>query len=252
MTMHPDDLLDQLKKAATPRKQKTLDLIYEVCKEQYERGSRDFSVATIARIAEDRGGPSKGAIHNKTGDDYKGLIKAWAEHTGGVTRKVRQVSENPYSALIDKIDNPALRSMMAGILAENRQMRREITLLKAEGNRVIDMRPQSDQPRETVQVLPASFGLYPSEIEALRHAVSDRVLKDEGWTTDAEGRVISEAGRPVYKPGYMMAIRKIIGEGVKQPNYTAAQFNAETKAHGGMPIDTDWDRMPDAGKERLE
>ena len=113
-------------------------------------------------------------------------------------------------------------------------------------------RTQSDQPRETVQVLPASFGLYPSEIEALRHAVSDRVLKDEGWTTDAEGRVISEAGRPVYKPGYMMAIRKIIGEGVKQPNYTAAQFNAETKAHGGMPIDTDWDRMPDAGKERLE
>jgi hypothetical protein len=215
MTMHPDDLLDQLKKTATPRKQKTLDLIYEVCKEQYERGSRDFSVATIARIAEDRGGPSKGAIHNKTGDDYKGLIKAWAEHTGGVTRKVRQVSENPYSALIDKIDNPALRSMMAGILAENRQMRREITLLKAEGNRVIDMRPQSTQPREAVQVLPASFGLYPSEIEALRHAVSDKLLAGEGWTSDAEGRVISETGRPVYKPGYMTAIRKIIGEGVK-------------------------------------
>ena len=100
--MHPDDLLDQLKKTATPRKQKTLDLIHEVCREQYERGSRDFSVATIARIAADRGGPSKGAIHNKTGDDYKGLIKAWAEHTGGVTRKVRQVSENPYAALIDK------------------------------------------------------------------------------------------------------------------------------------------------------
>ncbi|MCX7173727.1 MAG: gamma-mobile-trio protein GmtX [Proteobacteria bacterium] len=85
MKMHPDDLLDQLKKTAGPRKQKTLDLIYEVCREQYERGSRDFSVATIARIAADRGGPSKGAIHNTTGDDYKGLIKAWAEHTGGVT-----------------------------------------------------------------------------------------------------------------------------------------------------------------------
>lgn len=207
--MHPDDLLDQLKKTATPRKQKTLDLIHEVCREQYERGSKDFSVATIARITEDRGGPSKGAIHNKTGDDYKGLIKVWAEHTGGVTRKVRQVSENPYTALIDKIENPALRSMMAGILAENRQMRREITLLKAEGNRVIDMRPPSAESRE----VPASTGLFPSEIEALRHAVSDRVLKDEGWTTDAKGRVISEAGRVVYKPGYVSAIRKIIGEG---------------------------------------
>jgi len=210
--MHPDDLLDQLKKTATPRKQKTLDLIYEVCREQYERGSKDFSVATIARITEDRGGPSKGAIHNKTGDDYKGLIKAWAQHTGGVTRKVRQDSVNPYTTLIDKIENPALRSMMAGLLAENRQMRREITLLKAEGNRVIDMRPQTTEPREVVHILPASTGLFPSEIEALRHAVSDRLLKDEGWTSDAEGRIFNDAGRVVYKPGYVSAIRKIIGE----------------------------------------
>ena len=211
MTMHPDDLLDQLKKAATPRKQKTLDLIHEVCREQYERGSKDFSVATIARIAEERGGPSKGAIHNKTGDDYKGLIKAWAEHTGGVTRKVRQVSENPYTALIERIENPALRSMMAGILAENRQMRREITLLKAEGNRVIDMRPIPAESREAVQILPASTGLFPSEIEALRHAVSERLFEDEGWKTDAEGRILNELGRPIFKPGYVSAIRKIIG-----------------------------------------
>ena len=249
---HPDDLLDQLQKTATPRKQKTLDLIHEVCREQYERGSRDFSVATIARIAEDRGGPSKGAIHNKTGDDYKGLIKAWAEHTGGVTRKVRQVSENPYTALIDKIENPALRSMMAGILAENRQMRREITLLKAEGNRVIDMRPRLPESRETVQILPVSTGLYPSETEALSHAISDRLLKDEGWTTDAEGRVINEAGRVVYKPGYVTAIRKIVGEGTPKPKYTASRFNAEIKAQGGTPIDSEWDLMPDVGNERVK
>jgi hypothetical protein len=210
--MHPDDLLDQLKTTATPRKQKTLDLIHEVCREQYERGSKDFSVATIASIAADRGGPSKGAIHNVTGDDYKGLIKAWAQHTGGVTRKVRQISANPYSALIDKIENPALRSMMNGVLAENRQMRRVITLLKAEGNRVIDMRPhQSTESRETVQILPASYGLYSTEIEALRHAVSARFFEDEGWTTDAEGRVFNDTKRAIYKPGYVTAVRKIIG-----------------------------------------
>ena len=93
--MHPDDLLEQLKKTATPRKQKTLDLIHEVCKEQYERGSRDFSVATIARIAEDRGGPGKGTIHNKTGDDYKGLIKAWAEHTGASPARCVRSARTP-------------------------------------------------------------------------------------------------------------------------------------------------------------
>ena len=100
--MHPDDLLEQLKANANARKQKNLDLIHAVCREQYERGSKDFSVATISRIAQERGGPATSTIHNKTGDGYKGLIRAWAEHTGGVTRKVRQVSENPYAALIDK------------------------------------------------------------------------------------------------------------------------------------------------------
>lgn len=231
MTMHPDDLLEQLKKTSTPRKQQTLDLIYEVCREQYERGSRDFSVATIARIAADRGGPSKGAIHNKTGDDYKGLIKAWAEHTGGVTRKVRQTRENPYSELIGKIENPALRSMMAGILAENRQMRREITLLKAEGNRVIDMRPKLCESREPVQILAASTGLYPSEFEALCHAVSDRLFKDEGWACDAEGRVLNEAGRVLFKPGYVTAIRKIISGG--KP--TASESSTRIGVGDGKP-----------------
>lgn len=226
MTMHPDDLLDQLKKTATPRKQRSLEVIYDVCREQYERGSRDFSVATIAKIAVDRGGPSKGAIHNKTGDDYKGLIKAWAEHTGGVTRKVRQVSENPYSELIDKIENPALRSMMAGILAENRQMRREITLLKAEGNRVIDMRPTASASRETVEVLPATTGLYPSEIEALRHAVSEKLLKDEGWTTDAEGRILNDAGRVIFKAGFMTAIQKFVGESQASDGKSAKRIGA--------------------------
>ena len=147
------------------------------------------------------------------------------------------------------IENPALRSMMAGILAENRQMRREITLLKAEGNRVIDMRPRLPESPETVQILPASTGLYPSEIDALRHAISDRLLKDEGWTSDTEGRVINEAGRVVYKPGYVTAIRKIVGEGTPKPKYTATQLNAEAKAQGGTPIDTEWDRMPDVGNE---
>lgn len=234
MTTHPDDLLDQLKKTATPRKQKTLDLIHTVCREQYERGSRDFSVATIARIAEDRGGPSKGAIHNKTGDDYKGLIKVWAEHTGGVTRKVRPASHDPYSELIDRIENPALRSMMAGILAENRKMRREITLLKAEEHRVIDMRPRPAESRSPVQLLPASTGLYPSEMEALRHAVSDRLFEDEGWVSDAEGRVLNESGRVIFKAGYVTAIRKILGERESTVSTSAKQIGVGNGARDVM------------------
>jgi hypothetical protein len=78
-----------------------------------------------------------------------------------------------------------------------------------------------------VERLP-STGLYPSEIEALRHAVSDRLLRDEGWTSDAEGRVLNEAGRVIFKPGYVTAIRKIIGEGDTFARQSAKQVGVGT------------------------
>jgi len=214
--MHPDELVEQLKATANTRKQKNLDLIHAVCREQYERGSRDFSVATIAGIAHKRGGPTKGSIHNRTGNDFKGLIKAWAEYTGGVTRKERKVSENPYMALIEKIEDPAVRSIMASLLAENQKMRRQINLLKTNAGVVIDMRPQKiTSPKEPILIQPASTGLTDTEKEALRHAVSEKLLKDEGWSCDQRGRIINGKGRQLFKVGFATAIRKILGEDVE-------------------------------------
>jgi hypothetical protein len=211
--MHPDELLEQLKATANTRKQKNLDLIHAVCREQYERDSRDFSVATIAGIAHNRGGPTKGSIHNKTGDDFKALIKAWAQHTGGVTRKERRVSENPYMALIEKIEDPAVRSIMVSLLAENQKMRRQINLLKTNADVVIDMRPPKiTSQKEPILILPASTGLTDTEKEALRHAVSEKLLKDEGWSYDQRGRIINDKGRQLFKVGFATAIRKILGE----------------------------------------
>lgn len=210
--MHPDELLEQLKANANPRKQKNLELIHAVCREQHERGSRDFSVATISKIAQERGGPVKSTIHNKTGDDFKGLIKAWADHAGGVTRKVRKVSENPVYAVLDKIPDPAVRAVMGAVLAENKKLRGEVNLLKANTAVVIDQTQMNVNPsRETIQILPALTGLTDSEKEALQHAVSETFLQDEGWSQDDYGRVFNAKGRAIYKIGYLTALRKILG-----------------------------------------
>ena len=210
--MHPDELLEQLKANANPRKQKNLDLIHAVCREQHDRGSRDFSVATISKIAQERGGPVKSTIHNKTGDDFKGLIKAWADHTGGVTRKVRKVSDNPVYAVLDKIPDPAVRAVMGAVLAENKKLRGEVNLLKANTEVVIDQRRATASPsKDMIQILPAFTGLTESEKGALRHAVSEKFLHDEGWTHDDYGRVLNAKGRAIYKVGYLTAISKIVG-----------------------------------------
>ena len=51
--------------------------------------------------------------------------------------------------------------------------------------------------------------LTETEIDALKDAVSDNFFKDRGWTTDEQGRV-KEKGYPVYKTGYVTAIKKSI------------------------------------------
>lgn len=213
--MHPDDLLEQLKSSANMRKQKNLDLIHAVCREQYERGSKDFSVATISRIAQERGGPAPSTIHNKTGDDFKGLIKAWASHTGGVTRKVRKMTNNPVWDVLDRIPDPAVRSVMGAVLAENKKLRGQVNLLKQHAEIVIDYRDKSNDSSgaaQTGEYLPANVGLTESEKEALRHAISEKLLKDEGWKEDKHGRILTEKGSPIFKIGFATAIRKILGE----------------------------------------
>lgn len=210
--MHPNELLELLKASATPRKAKNLDIIHAVCREQYERGSTDFSVATISKIAQERGGPVKSTIHNKTGDDFKGLIKAWASHTGGVTRKIRKVRENPVYAVLDKIPDPAIRAVMGAVLAENRKLRGEVNLLKASTEVVIDLTTKNtNHLQETIQILPTPLALTDSEEAALRHAISDQLMQDEGWKADEHGRVLTVNGRPIFKVGFVSAIRKVIG-----------------------------------------
>jgi hypothetical protein len=211
--MHPDELLEQLKANANPRRQKNLEIIHAVCREQYERGSKDFSVPTISRIAQKRGGPVQSTIHNKTGDDFKALIKTWAEYTGGNTHKVRKVSENPIYTVLDKIDDLAVRAVMGAVLAENRKLKGEVNLLKANAEVVIDMRQAAfNHTAEPVQILPASTDLTSLEREALLHAVSDRLMQDEGWLQDPHGRIVNTKGRPIFKVGYVTAIRKILSE----------------------------------------
>lgn len=50
-----------------------------------------------------------------------------------------------------------------------------------------------------------------SQPHALKDAVSDNFFKGRGWTTDEQGRV-KEKGYPVYKTGYVTAIKKILEE----------------------------------------
>ena len=78
MNHEPNELCKKLKQNSTSKTVKSITIIHNVCTEQAERGSNDFSIATIGRLSEAAHGPKTQAIRNKTGDKYRALIESWA------------------------------------------------------------------------------------------------------------------------------------------------------------------------------
>ncbi len=219
--MNPDDVYASLVENAGTRKKRNLEIIHAVCREQFERGSKDFSVATVSRLSVERGGPAKSTIHNKTGCDFQTLIKAWASHTGGALKKPpKRTGGFDYTELLSKIPDPAIRSIVGAALAENTKLRRELAVLKSITEFVVDRRTKAitlsgGVEAPVTQVIPASFGLSDIEKVALAHAISTQIFEDEGWEADDYGRIVSSrTKRPVFKVGFVMAIQKVLqGEG---------------------------------------
>lgn len=208
--MTPNDLLEQLKSGANAQKRRNLDLIHQICQEQYQKGSKDFSIATIGRLSQQKGGPIIQSLRNKSGQDFRALIQVWSNHTGGFSGHLPKGPQTPLQSILNKIEDPAVRAVMESIIAENTKLKGQISLLKRSANVLIDMRPQTLYQTQTVELLPPCADLTESEKEALKHAISDAFFQAEGWATEENGRVKNAKGRVLYKPGYVTAIRKII------------------------------------------
>lgn len=212
--MKPEELFKLLCAKSNARKVKNLTILNAVCQEQHDRGSKDFSTATIARLSLKADGPAESTIRNRTGDDYRGLIKAWADFSSCSTKKPKQVADDPIAAVLSKIPDIAVKSIVGAVIAENRKMRGELRTLKANLDLVVDLRAEAPKPAgDTIEILPASHGLTASEISALKYAISPDLLDSEGWVTDEHGRVLNSKGRTIQRVGYVSALRKITSGG---------------------------------------
>lgn len=211
--IHPDEFVTRLKEDASTRKRRSFEILHCICKEQYERGSKDFSIPTIVRLSVEAGGPFEQTIRNKEGSGYRALLSCWANYADGVTKKPKIKHENSTTdEILAGITDPTIRALVGVILAENRKLKGENSLLKQQTTLTIDMRPQARpmlNSNENAEILPQFIKLLPSEITALQHAISDEFLKIYGWTTDGQGRV-KQREITIYKPGYITAIKKVL------------------------------------------
>jgi hypothetical protein len=206
-------VLDALKSGATARTQRSLEVIHAICAEQQAKGSGDFSVVTIGRISAERGGPSAQPIRNKTGEHYRTLIAAWAAFAEGHTRKPAARAEPGVADdVLNMIDDASVRAVVGVLIAEGRKLKAENTLLKGQAQVVIDRRPVGamQAPSPAVQVLTAVDTLLPSELDALKHALSPEHLEQLGWTLNEKNGRITKGTVSIFRPGFGTAIKKVI------------------------------------------
>jgi hypothetical protein len=69
----------------------------------------------------------------------------------------------------------------------------------------------AEKVNQEVTILPALNGLLlPSEIEALKDAINENKMTQRDWTVSQYGAVKDEYGRPLFKNGFVLAIKKVL------------------------------------------
>lgn len=209
--INPQMVLSTLLEGASTRKKQSLDRLNELLNAHHEDNNKDFSIATIGRLSHDQGGPGAQSIRNKMGADYRQLIQVWAEYSGAHMKKPSKAQPNTPKdfAILPRITDPAIRAVVASIIAERNVLLTENRILKNQTEVIIDKRDNKTMSSE-IDVLPAmSNVLNDIEQEALAHAISEHTLDKMGWKSDVAGRI--KAGRThIYKAGYVTAIQNVL------------------------------------------
>ena len=152
MSIEIETLLEELKAGKSSRTCASLDKLNALLAARFKAGEKDCCIATIGRASRDQGGVSTTTIRNTTGACYRRLIEAWATQANTTLKKPpvvhsRQREIPSDNKLLDKLDDPVLRTLFGQIIAERNKYRKENHILKQQANLTVDMRPVKAQGR---------------------------------------------------------------------------------------------------------
>ncbi|MCW8331942.1 alpha/beta hydrolase [Photobacterium sp. SDRW27] len=202
----PEIVLGELLANATARTAKAIKILNKVLEDQAESEKKDFCIATIGRLSAEAGGPSTQTIRNRTGKHFQQLIEVWATYSGTTTKKPMSVRQKQLfnsndQAVLDSINDPVIRAVVGSILAERNRYRDQLNIIKANTEIVID---KTKNPETE-----AAEQLTPMEVEALKHAVSEELMRAMQWVVMPTGQIKDKEGNEVYKRGYVNGLKKL-------------------------------------------
>lgn len=219
-SIHPDAVLSAMLNKG-PRSQKVANLkaLHDICATQHaikNLAVRDFSLPAIGRLCEENGIFKARVLYNAASEDYVALIKAWSAFSGTPSIKPPKKEVNPPNghAYLMRIEDPALRSIMQSVIVERDKLKSQLALLKSTSQIVVNQRPLGATIApggEGLPIIEIGAQLTDSERNALSRALSKEFLADQGWSIGQDGEVFTTTGRTLFEPGFVTAIRKVLG-----------------------------------------
>ena len=186
-------------------------------------GGKDYSLATVGRETQERGGPALNTLYAPLGKRFRTLIAAWAEWDGASMKKPPHTAgvRDDDDELLRAIKDPVVCSMVGFRLAEARRCKAELDTLKANTKLVIDRRPRDGAPlasgNPVLQLLGPSPQLLPTEREALQTVASTAWLAQHGYVAGPDGEVLARNGATILPVGFLTAVKKFIGGATVSP-----------------------------------
>lgn len=216
-------IIEELKVGKTQRTKVSLDKLNTLLEARFKAGKKDFSIATIGRVSQADGGVGTVSIRNKSGNHFRLLIEAWAAKAQTTIKKPSKSRSGDNliptdMQLLEQLEDAAMRTVFGQIIVERNKLRAENIILKKDTNIVIDIRPNQvnyanyydDGKVEVISSL--NNLLLDSEIEALKDAIDEEKINKKGWITTQHGAVKDENDRPIFKTGFILAIKKILSQ----------------------------------------
>lgn len=167
-TVDPETLFVKLTQGKVqPRKAKCLAIIHEICKQRFNARATDWTVASIGRESEARGGIGPNGLRLPRSEAYRGLIAAWKEHADAANPAAKRKVTAGADDWILAIDNVASRQLVFCLQSELAAALDEVKLLKK-------LLPNNG----VIKVLPGPAGQTPSEAASVPvTAAAERACK---------------------------------------------------------------------------
>jgi hypothetical protein len=217
-----DRLYGEAKRA---QRRKSLELLWNVLEAMRAQAELDYSIVSVGEHLEAAGGLGTQSIRNAPGKPFRDLIAAYAATVGGSRKGAGQREVSPLDLALESVANPAARALLRQCVAEHKRCQHEKDQLRSAFKRLsVGNEPGASPPFSVPQSpLPAQTATAPSspsralsaplhrfEIDAVRAAIDEDRLAENGWAIQPNGSIVSERGEVLLPPGFATSLAKMI------------------------------------------